>query len=161
VEPIRRWIEGFLRGRYGYEGYRAFRVLAVPVLIGAILVAGWLLLGPLLTIPRISSTGPVVRNGVAAVMVCGEKRGIEGMLKATTYAPEPRTGTWAPVRKGGCTVWYHYPPDATQRIARPLKNSRKSICRILGADARKRCSIGSGVDISNVDSIMLAIIGGK
>jgi hypothetical protein len=28
VEPIRVWIEGFLQGRYGYEGYRAFRVLA-------------------------------------------------------------------------------------------------------------------------------------
>src|SRR5215217_3142870 len=53
VEPIRRGIEHFLRGRYGYEGYRAFRVLAVPVLIGAILVVGWLLIGPLLTIPRL------------------------------------------------------------------------------------------------------------
>jgi hypothetical protein len=57
VEPIRVWIEGFLRGRYGYEGYRAFRVLAVPVLIGAILVVGWLLIGPLLTIPRCSTEG--------------------------------------------------------------------------------------------------------
>jgi hypothetical protein len=28
VETIRVWIEGFLRGRYGYEGYRAFRALA-------------------------------------------------------------------------------------------------------------------------------------
>ena len=27
MEPIRRGIEGFLRGRYGYEGYRAFRVM--------------------------------------------------------------------------------------------------------------------------------------
>ena len=40
MEIIRVWIEGFLRGRYGYEGYRAFRVLAAPVLIGAILLAG-------------------------------------------------------------------------------------------------------------------------
>ena len=72
MEPIRVWIEGFLRGRYGYEGNRVFRVLAAPVLTGAILVVGWLLVGPLLTIRRISSTGPVVRNGVAAVMVCGE-----------------------------------------------------------------------------------------
>jgi hypothetical protein len=118
VEPIRRGIEHFLRGRYGYEGYRAFRVLAVPVLIGAILVAGWLLIGPLLVIPRISSTGPVVRNGVAAVMVCGEKRGMVGMDAAMNYVPEPRTGTWAPVRKGDCTVWYHHPPDAIQREAR-------------------------------------------
>jgi hypothetical protein len=57
VEPIRRAIEGFLRGRYGFEGYRAFLVLAVPVLIGAILVVGWLLLGPLLTIPRFTTEG--------------------------------------------------------------------------------------------------------
>jgi hypothetical protein len=116
VEPIRVWFEGFLRGRYGYEGDRALWVLAVPVLIGAILVVGWLLIGPLLTIPRISPTGPVVRNGVAAVMVCGEKqRGFGGLMEATKYAPEPRTGTWAPVRKGDCTIWYHNPPGPEQR----------------------------------------------
>jgi hypothetical protein len=39
VDIIREWIEGFLRGRYGYEGYRALWVLAVLVLIGPILVA--------------------------------------------------------------------------------------------------------------------------
>jgi hypothetical protein len=84
VDYIRSWIEGFLRGRYGYEGHRALWVLAVPVLIGAILLAGWLLIGPLLTIPRFSTEGPVVRNGVAAVVVCGKKRGFEeGMLAAT------------------------------------------------------------------------------
>jgi hypothetical protein len=117
VEPIRRAIEGFLRGRYGYEGYRAFWVLATPVLIGAILVVGWLLVGPLLTIPRISFTGPVVRNGVAAVVVCGEKqRGVaKGLMAAGKYAPEPRTGTWAPERQGNCTVWYHQPPGLEQR----------------------------------------------
>ncbi len=130
VEPNWRSIEDYMR-RYGYEGNRMFRVLAVaillalralrvlavPVLIGAILVVGWLLLGTL-TIPRISSTGPVVRNGVAAVMVCGEKRGIVGLDEAMDYVPEPRTGTWAPVRKGECTVWYHHPPGWEQRIAR-------------------------------------------
>jgi hypothetical protein len=116
VEPIRRGIEGFLRGRYGYEGYRAFRVLAVPVLIGAILLAGWLLIGPLLTIPRFTSEGPVVRNGVAAVVVCGKKRGFEeGMMAAMKYVPEPRTGTWWPAREGECTTWYHRPPGWEQR----------------------------------------------
>ena len=118
MEPIRVWIEGFLRGRYGYEGNRVFRVLAAPVLIGAILVVGWLLVGPLLTIPRISSTGPVVRNGVAAVMVCGEKRGMAGMESAMNYVPEPGTGTWAPERRGECTVWYHNPPGLEQRYYR-------------------------------------------
>ncbi len=108
------------RGRI--EGNRVFRALPslglVAVLIGAILVVGWLLVGSSLTIPRFSTTGPVVRNGVAVIVACGEKQGIEGMGAAMDYAPEPGTGTWAPVRKGECTVWYHHPPDATQREAR-------------------------------------------
>jgi hypothetical protein len=119
VEPIRRGIEGFLRGRYGYEGYRAFRMLAVPVLIGAILVSGWLLLGPLLTIPRFTTEGPVVRNGAAVIVACGEKQGrIAGMEAAMKYAPEPGTGGWWPVQRGECTVWYHRPPGIEQRLAR-------------------------------------------
>jgi hypothetical protein len=41
VEPYRERIEDFIRRwRSRYEGNRVFRVLAVPVLIGAILVAG-------------------------------------------------------------------------------------------------------------------------
>jgi hypothetical protein len=117
VETIRAWVEGFLRGRYSLAQLwpRAVRVLAAGVLIGAILVVGWLLVGPLLTIPRISSTGPVVRNGVAAVMVCGEKRGMVGMESAMNYVPEPGTGTWANERQGNCTVWYHHPPGLEQR----------------------------------------------
>ena len=58
---IRALIEGFLRGRYGLR----LRPLAVPLLIGAVLVVGWILLGPLLTIPRFTTEGPVVRNGYA------------------------------------------------------------------------------------------------
>jgi hypothetical protein len=135
VEPIRERNEAFVR-RYGYEGNRVLRVLAVavaillvlrvrvlrvlaaPVLIVAILaVGGWLLLGSL-TIPRVSTTGPVVRNGVAAIVACGEKRGLEGMDTAMDYVPEPRTGTWAPERRGECTVWHHHPPDWHQRLAR-------------------------------------------
>jgi hypothetical protein len=50
VETIREWIEGFLRGRYGYEGNQVYRALAGLVLIGAILAAVWLLAGPLLWI---------------------------------------------------------------------------------------------------------------
>ena len=74
-------------------------MLAEPVLIGAILVTEWLLVGPRLTIPRISSTGPVVRKGVAVVVACGEKRGIVGMDAAMDHVPEPGTGE--------CTVWCH------------------------------------------------------
>lgn len=98
---------------------RGLRLLAAPVLIGAIVVVGWLLVGPLLTIPRFTTEGPVVRNGVAAVVVCGEKRGFEeGLIAATKYAREPRTGGWWPARRGDCTTWYHRPPDMHQRIAR-------------------------------------------
>jgi hypothetical protein len=127
VGPIRVWIEGFLRGRYGYEGNRAYRALAVPVLIGAILVAGWLLLASLKAsvlispIPRFTSEGPVVRNGVAAVVVCGKKSGSmneKGMMAVSEHAPEPRTGGWWPDRRGDCTTWYHRPPGMDQRFNR-------------------------------------------
>jgi hypothetical protein len=141
VEPIRERIEDFIR-RYWHEGNRVLRVLAVaaavllalralrvlrvvvvPVLIGAVLIVGWLLIGPLLTIPRFTTEGTVVRNGVAAVVVCGEKRGtvargLKGLVAATEYAPEPRTGGWWPERRSDCTVWYHRPPGLEQRIAR-------------------------------------------
>jgi hypothetical protein len=63
------------------------------VLIGAILVAGWLLVGPL-TIPRFSTDGPMVRNGVAVIVACGKKSGFERMGAAMKYAPESRTGAW-------------------------------------------------------------------
>ena len=112
---------------------RVYRALTASALIGAILVAGWLLFGTL-TIPRFTSEGPVVRNGVAAVMVCGEKRGgpysrsgLEGMDAAMDYVPEPRTGTWWPVREGECTTWYHRPPDATQRANRHERAQREHL----------------------------------
>jgi len=77
-------------------------------------------------VPRLSSDGPVVRNGVAVVVVCGKKRVsgqmdaafFERMDAATKYAPESRTGTWGHEERGTCTVFYHHPPDATQREAR-------------------------------------------
>jgi hypothetical protein len=91
------------------------QVVALPAAIGAIVVVGgWFLLGPL-TVPRISTEAPaVVRNGVAAVVACGEKRGLE----ALDVAPEPRTGSWWPERRGDCTVWYHEPPGPEQRANR-------------------------------------------
>ena len=73
---------------------RVLRVLAVPVLVGAIVVVvGWLLFGPLLSIPRFTTEGPVVRNGVAVIMACAKKSGFERMGAAMKYAPEPRMGT--------------------------------------------------------------------
>jgi hypothetical protein len=144
VEPYRERIEDFMR-RYWREGHRvlrwlavavavllaillalqalrALRVLAVAVLIVAILVLGRLLVGSLiLPMPRLSSEGPVVRNGVAAVVACGEKRG----LQAVDVAPEPRTGGWWPVRRGECTVWYHRP--RTPPSARPATSGQQAL----------------------------------
>ncbi len=98
---------------------RVVRVLAVPAVIGAILVVvGWLLLGTLLTIPRFATEGPVVRNGVAVIVACGKKQGMAGMDATMDHVPEPWTGGWWPERKGDCTVWYHRPPDPEQRSNR-------------------------------------------
>jgi hypothetical protein len=103
---------------------RVARILTVAGLIGAILVVGWVLLGPALTIPRFTAEGPVVRNGTAVVVACGKKRGIHGMGAAMKYAHEPRTGGWWPVREGECTTWYHRPPDAIQRENRQERASK-------------------------------------
>jgi hypothetical protein len=52
--------------------------------------------------------GPLVKNGVAAVMLCGswpDKRG-DGLTEEAMGK-----GTWtAAPREGGCQVWYHHPP---------------------------------------------------
>jgi hypothetical protein len=125
VGPIRVWIEGFLRGRFGYEGDRVLRVLALPVLVGTIFLAGWLLLGPLLTIPRFTTEGPVVRNGVAVIVACGKKSGFLRMGAAMKYAPEPATGGWWNVPRGDCTVWYHRPPGLNQRQNRHERAERE------------------------------------
>ena len=136
MDRWRQRIEDFTR-RYWYEGTRVLRVLAVAVtillalralrglrvlavtgLIGAILVVGWLLVGSSLTIPKVTTAGPVVQNGVAAIVACGEKRGLKGLDAAMDPVPEPRTGGWWPEKLGECTVWYHRPPGLEQRIAR-------------------------------------------
>jgi hypothetical protein len=95
-------------------------MLAAGVAIGAVLVVGWLILvNGSLILPRFSAAGPVVRNGVAVVVVCGKKRGVEeGSAAVADYAPEPRTGVWADRQRGDCTVWYHLPPERQQREAR-------------------------------------------
>ena len=97
---------------------------AMGVAIGAILVGvAVLLLGPwwipatselVPPVPRLSSDGPVVRNGVAAIVACGKKRGF-GVVSA---APEVRTGTWGVEKADECNVYYHHPPEASQREAR-------------------------------------------
>jgi hypothetical protein len=48
VQTIRALIEGFLRGRYGYEGNQAYGALVGLLLIGALAVAVLRSTGPLL-----------------------------------------------------------------------------------------------------------------
>ena len=45
-----KWIEGFLRGRYGYEGDQVYWALAGLLLIGLMLVGVLLVAGPLLCV---------------------------------------------------------------------------------------------------------------
>jgi hypothetical protein len=108
---------------------RVLRVFPkVVVGIGVTLaLLGWFVLGPglpggrwLTPMPR-TTVGPLVENGVAVVVACGKKRGLEGLDAAADYVPEPRTGTWRNERRGDCTVWYHHPPDAEQRENRHLR----------------------------------------
>jgi hypothetical protein len=111
-----------------------YRALAVPVLIGAILLVRWLLIASLKAsvlispIPRFTSEDPVVRNGVAAVVVCGKKSGSmneKGMMAVSDHVPEPRTGGWWAARRGECTVWYHRPPGLEQRFNRHERAERE------------------------------------
>jgi hypothetical protein len=120
--------------RYWYAGNRALLVVAailvalllmrrlrvfhvfVPAVIGGIVVVGWFLYKPIAPTPLLHSPeGPVVENGVAAIVVCGNKR--DGMLGSAIedLAPEPGTGTWSLESRGGCDYYYHHPPNAEQR----------------------------------------------
>jgi hypothetical protein len=129
---------------------RVRRALPTVIAIGATLaLAGWFILGaprlpsggspkniniPILEgrkvgeIPMPGPFGPqVVENGVAAVVACGKKRGLEGLDAATAYVPEPRTGGWSPNRWGDCTIWYHHPPDAEQRENRHQRAEQRRL----------------------------------
>jgi hypothetical protein len=39
-------------------------------------------------------------------------------MEALKNVPEPRTVTWGIEKRGRCNVYYHSPPDATQRFNR-------------------------------------------
>jgi hypothetical protein len=73
---------------------------------------------PIASTPLLNSDeGPVVKNGVAAIVVCGNKRD-EMRWSATDIAPEPQTGGWSVEERNGCDYYYHHPPEATQRANR-------------------------------------------
>ena len=101
-----------IRNRASYR-----RLMGAGLVVGLVVV-GWLLSNPPLLSPTPlldNSSGPVVKNGVAAIVVCGNKR--DGMLGSAIedIAPEPRTGGWSLESRGGCDYHYHHPPNAEQR----------------------------------------------
>ena len=130
----RKRIEDFMQ-RYGLRVLavavaillvlRARRVLrAAPRAIGAmgaigiiLLVGGGLLLasgmvpernGANFPIPG-PADGPVVKNGVAVIMACGQHRRW-GVVERVESVPDLDVGTWVPERRGDCNVYYHYRP---------------------------------------------------
>jgi hypothetical protein len=140
VEPIRERIEEFLQ-RYWHEQnrvvrvlgvavaillalllalrwLRVLRVLAVPVLVGAILVVGWLLFGPLRTIPRFTTEGRVVRNGVAVIVACGKEERVRANGCGDEVRPRASDGHVGVRAKGRLHRVASPPPDATRREAR-------------------------------------------
>lgn len=112
---------------------KGLSLLSVAVIsVVALTVTVWWLIHTYgaVTLPRFSTTGPVVKNGVAVIVVCGKEN--KGVVHGTppgfppvnlpaNYAPEPGTGTWAFRERGDCTVFYHHPPDASQREARQAR----------------------------------------
>jgi hypothetical protein len=140
---LEEWVVKNFLWRYWYAGNRALLVVVailvalllmrrlrvfhvlVPAVIGGIVVVGWLLYKPIAPTPLLNShEGPVVKNGVAAIVVCGNKR--DGMLmSATNLAPEPQTGAWSMESKGTCDIYYHHPPEPIQRENRQERAERK------------------------------------
>ncbi len=81
MERVRAWIEGFLRGRYGFEGYRAFLVRAVPLVAVGVLGASLLLQTP---------------TYEASALVLVEQRSLaqgtgNGKIQLIPLAPAPET----------------------------------------------------------------------
>ena len=105
---LRERIEDLMRG------YGLLRVLVVPSLgLAAIVVVGWFLISSLLPPYLSPPAGPVVKNGVAAVVVCGNKRqGTLGLLEEgviSDIAPEAQTATWSIEERGRCEIYYQHP----------------------------------------------------
>jgi len=91
--------------------FRRLWLVAVPLLVGAIVVVVWFLLVPWVIIPPIASESTLVRNGVAAIVVCGEMRERVNLYgPPEKYVPRVNTGLWLTDRKGDCTVWFHTQP---------------------------------------------------
>jgi hypothetical protein len=136
---LEEWVVKNFLWRYWYAGNRALLVVAailvallvvrrlrvfhvlVPAVIGGIVVVGWFLYNPIASTPLLNSDeGPVVKNGVAAIVVCGNKRD-ETLGSAIDLAPEPQTGTWSLESEGACDIYRHHPPDGTQRENRQVR----------------------------------------
>jgi hypothetical protein len=57
--------------------------------------------------PMVLNPGePLVRNGVAVIVACGDKR---GAFEAMNSVPNPQMGSWSSVPRGTCVAYYHHP----------------------------------------------------
>jgi hypothetical protein len=79
-------------------------VAVVAVVVGGIVLSAWKQ-SDTISIP----TNNLVPNGVAVVVVCGEKNLTESFIQSQTVAPGGRVGTWSPEKEGDCVIWYHHP----------------------------------------------------
>jgi hypothetical protein len=82
-------------------------IIAAAVVVVVVVLAAWD------QSRTIYISNDLVDNGVALVVVCGEKVGTsptnKSFMRATNVAPRGRVGIWSPTRKGDCMVWRHYP----------------------------------------------------
>jgi hypothetical protein len=87
-------------------------MIAVVVSILALIAVLWWLSPASRYQMVLNPKGPLVENGVAVIVACGEKRDFL-FLKAAQNVPEPPRVTWSSEeRRGGCTVYYHHPTSS-------------------------------------------------
>jgi hypothetical protein len=71
----------------------------------------------------------VVKNGVAAVVVCGNKRqGTLGLLEEgviSNIAPEAQTATWSIEERGRCEIYYQHPRNEEYCVVEKFSEVRQ------------------------------------
>jgi hypothetical protein len=82
------------------------RTGVVAVVVSVLVILGmlkWFFSGG----PMVLNPGePLVRNGVAVIVACGDKR---GAFAAKNSVPNPQMGSWSSVPRGTCVAYYHHP----------------------------------------------------
>jgi hypothetical protein len=110
---------------------RVYRTLTVTVLLGGIVVVGWLLVSPLASLAPtplviIHEKGAVEYG--AATAACGTER---DALAVLGYIPEPSMSTWGTEPKGTCVVRYRRTPDAEGAVADATCGTKRDLAAVL------------------------------